>query len=309
MAQFAVTVIGSGSALPMHGRNPSAQVVQYEDAYYLIDCGEGTQNRLRSSGIKPFKIKVILISHLHGDHFFGLPGLLSSFSHLQRKESLTVFGPEGIKGLLDEIMKYTEMKINYPLSILERTPIGLDKIWTQGNLDVFTFPLHHRVKCNGYLFKEKSPLFRLRKEIVEPLKLNPDQIHELMKGLDIEIKGTRISNLQLTYGEEQPLSYAYCSDTRYDRKIIDWIKNVTLLYHETTFKNDLLETAEQTGHTTAAEAGRLAKEAGVSCLLTGHYSSRYKDVTDLIQEAEIYFPHVLESIEGTRYSLRQLVPK
>lgn len=165
MAEFAVTVIGSGSALPMNGRHPSAQVVQYDDLFCLIDCGEGTQTRLREYGIKPFKITIILISHLHGDHVFGLPGLLSSFSHLQRKEALTVFGPVGIKGLLDEIIRYTEMKINYPLHIVETNPTSLSKIWTKGNLDVFTFPLQHRISCNGYLLKERSSLYKLKRKL------------------------------------------------------------------------------------------------------------------------------------------------
>ncbi len=307
MAEFAVTIIGSGSALPMHGRHPSAQVVQYGDTYCLIDCGEGTQSRLRASGIKPFKINLILISHLHGDHVFGLPGLLSSFSHLQRKEELTIYGPIGIKGLLDEIRKYTELKINYPLQLFEADPKGLNKIWTKGNLEVFTFPLHHRIRCNGYLLREKSPVFKLRKEAVEPLKLSPDQIHLLQLGQDIEVGGITIQNNKLTFGEERLLSYAYCSDTQYDKRIIPWIKNVSVLYHETTFRNDLFATAEQTGHSTAGDAGRMANEAGASCLLTGHYSSRYKDVADLIREAEEHFPNVLESIEGKKYPLRLLV--
>ncbi|MFZ1675947.1 MAG: ribonuclease Z [Saprospiraceae bacterium] len=306
MAEFAVTVIGSGSALPMNGRHPSAQVVQYDDIFCLIDCGEGTQTRLRDSGIKPFKINSILISHLHGDHVFGLPGLLSSFSHLQRKEALTVFGPVGIKGLLDEIRKYTEMKINYPLQVVETNAKGLVKIWAKGNLDVFTFPLQHRIPCNGYLFRERASLYKLKKEVVEALKLTPDQIHQLQQGKDLEINGNLMLNDLMTYGEEPLLSYAYCSDTQYSKKIIPWIKNVTMLYHETTFGNDLAETAAQTGHSTADDAGRMAAEAGTSCLLTGHYSSRYKDVSGLIREANEHFPHVLESIEGKKYSLRTL---
>ena len=306
MAEFSVTVIGSGSALPLPGRNPSAQVVQYGDIFCLIDCGEGTQTRLRSSGIKPFKISLILISHLHGDHVFGLPGLLSSLSHLQRKDELTIFGPVGIKGFLDEMIKYTQLKINYSLQVFETEPNGLKKIWQKGNLEVSAFPLHHRINCNGYLLKEISPVLKLRKEMVETLKLNPEQIHLLQRGENLEIDGTSIQNKNLTYGNERLVSYAYCSDTQYDQRIIPWIKNVSVLYHETTFRNDLILTAQQTGHSTAGEAGRIAREAGVACLLTGHYSSRYKEVSDLIREAEEYFPHVLESIEGKKYNLRTL---
>ncbi len=304
MAEFAVTVIGSGSALPMHGRHPSSQVVQYGDLFCMIDCGEGTQSLLRASGIKPFKIDIILISHLHGDHVFGLPGLLSSFSHLQRKEELTIYGPVGIKGLLDEIRKYTELKINYPLTIFENDPVSLIKIKTIGNFEIYTFPLQHRIRCNGYLFKEKLPVLKLRKEVVEPLKLNPEQIHLLQLGQDINLDGVMIPNDKFTYGDEKILSYAYCSDTKYDKRIIPWIKHVTVLYHETTFANDLSATAELTGHSTAADAGKIAAQAEALFLLTGHYSSRYKNVDELIKEAQVHFPNVLESIEGKKYSIR-----
>lgn len=306
MAEFALTIIGSGSALPMHGRHPSAQVVQYDDFFCLIDCGESTQMRLRSAGIKPFRINIILISHLHGDHVFGLPGLLSSYSHLQRVDKLTVFGPVGIKGLLTEIIKYTELKINYPLTIIENDPVGLHKIWTEGNLEIMTFPLYHRIPCNGYLIREVMPVLKLKKENVEKLQLSIEQIHSLLSGADIEVDGNKIDNKELTFGGDQKLSYAYCSDTRYDQRIIPWIKSATVLYHETTFKNDLSEMAELTGHTTAGDAGRIAKAAEVRCLITGHYSSRYKEVTDLNEEAGVHFPHVLESIEGKKYNLRQL---
>lgn len=307
MAEFAVTVIGSGSALPANGRHPSAQVVQYNDFYCLIDCGEGTQTRLRDAGIKPFKISVILISHLHGDHVFGLPGLLSSFSHLQRKEELTVCGPVGIKGLLTEIIHYTQTKINYPLEIIETDASGLVKILSKGNLDVFTFPLLHRINCNGYLLKECERTIRLRKDVVESMKLTHEQLHQLQRGEDLDIDGKFISNDSMTHQHEQLLSYAYCSDTEYSERIIPWIKNVSMLYHETTFRNELSETAKLTGHSTAGDAGKMALEAGVGSLLTGHYSSRYKDVADLLREAGEKFHNVHESIEGKRYSLRELL--
>jgi ribonuclease Z len=307
MAEFTVTVIGSGSALAMHGRHPSAQVVQYGDVSVLIDCGEGTQTRFREAGIKPFKLNMILISHLHGDHVFGLPGLLSSFSHLQRKEELTVYGPPGIKGFLNAIFKYSELKITYPLHLIETDPKGLIKIFSKGNFEIFTFPLFHRVKCNGYLLKENLPFYKLRKDEVESMNLTPDQLHALQQGHDIDVEGAKVQNSKLTFGGAKLLSYAYCTDTQYDKRIIPWIKNVSVLYHETTFRNDLMTTAELTGHSTAGEAGRIAKEAGASCLLTGHYSSRYKDVSDLIKEAEEHFPHVLESVEGVKYNLRSLI--
>ena len=306
MAEFALTVIGSGSALPMHGRHPSSQVIQYDDFFCLIDCGESTQMRLRSAGIRPFKINVILISHLHGDHVFGLPGLLSSYSHLQRKDELTVFGPVGIKGFLDEIIKYTALKINYPLTVIESNPDSLLRIWSKGNLEVLTFPLDHRIMCNGYMIRELNPVMKLKKEKVEALHLSVEQIHSLQQGKGIMVDGNWIENSELTFGHDLILSYAYCSDTRFDERIIPWIKSASVLYHETTFRDELSLLAEQTGHTTAGEAGRMASAAGVSCLITGHYSSRYKDVKDILSEARLHFHNVLESEEGRKYNLRLL---
>ena len=307
MAEFALTIIGSGSALPMHGRHPSSQVIQYDDFFCMIDCGEGTQMRLRSAGIRPFKIEVILISHLHGDHVFGLPGLLSSFSHLQRKEELLVFGPPGIKGLLDEIIKYTETKITYPLTIHESDPSQLTSIWQRGNFEILNFPLDHRIRCNGYLLREVQPVRRLNKEKVESLKLPVQMLQALQRGDDISYKGKEYLNSELTLESETRLSYAYCSDTRFDKRIIPWIRSASVLYHETTFRDDLRETAKITGHSTSSEAGIMAKEAGVSCLITGHYSSRYKDPQAVVEEAGLHFPNVVGSVEGNKYNLRQLV--
>jgi ribonuclease Z len=306
MAEFALTIIGCGSALPMHGRHPSAQVLQYDEQIFLIDCGESTQMRLRSAGIRPFRIKLILISHLHGDHFFGLPGLLSSFSHLHRTEELIIFGPVGIKALLEEIKKYTELKISYPLNIIELAPNGITKIWSSGNLEILTFPLDHRIMCNGYLFREISPVVKLKKEKIEKLHLTIEQIHALQRGEDISYEGKILKNAELTFGQDQLMSYAYCSDTRYNEKLIQWIKFTSVLYHETTFRNDMRLLAEQTGHSTAGDAGRIAQEAQVFCLITGHYSSRYKDVKEIVAEAGVHFPNVLESVEGKKYNLRLL---
>lgn len=262
--------------------------------------------RLRSAGIRPFKIDVILISHLHGDHVFGLPGLLSSFSHLQRKEELLVFGPAGLQGLLNEIISYTETKITYPLIIRESTPGELTSIWQRGNLEILNFPLDHRISCNGYLLREVDPVRKLNKEKVESLKLPVHLIRALQRGEDIFFKGQQYLNKELTIEKETRLSYAYCSDTRFDRKILPWIRSATVLYHETTFRDDLKETAQITGHSTASEAAFMASEAGVSCLITGHYSSRYKDPQVIVEEAIQHFPNVVGSIEGCRYNLRQL---
>ncbi len=306
MAEFKLTIIGSGSALPMHGRHPSAQVVQYDDVCCLIDCGEGTQERLKSAGIKSFKINLILISHLHGDHVFGLPGLLSSYTHLKRTQPLTIYGPKGIKGFLTEVIHYTELKISYPLTILEKDPKKLNNILLKNNLEILTFPLYHRIPCNGYIIREVKSQIRVKKDLVHELKLTIEQIRALKQGEDIHYQGKRIENEKLTSSLLQPVSYAYCSDTKYDHRLLAPLKGVTVLYHETTFKNDMSEMALQTGHSTSGEAGKMAAEAKVSCLIAGHFSSRYKDVHKLVEEAGEYFTHVIAAEEGKTYNLRNL---
>lgn len=306
MDEFTLTIIGSGSALPMHGRHPSAQVVQFDDLYCLIDCGEGTQERLRPAGVRPFQIDIILISHLHGDHIFGLPGLLSSYTHLGRKEPLSIFGPVGLKGFLENIIGYTEMKVTFPLSIIEESPIGPNRILKRANIEIWTFPLYHRIACNGYMFRELSSNIRLNKEFLHEYGLTPVQIKAVKRGEEIEHFRGRIPASVFIMEPLAPISYAYCSDTRYDQRLLNAIQGVSVLYHETTFMNDLEEMADHTGHSTAGQAGLLASEAGASCLITGHYSSRYKDVRPLVEEAGENFRHVIEAVEGKKYNLRNL---
>lgn len=306
MDEFTLTIIGSGSALPMHGRHPSAQVVQYNDLCCLIDCGEGTQERLRPAGVRAFQIDIILISHLHGDHIFGLPGLLSSYTHLGRTEPLTIFGPAGLKGFLECIIEYTEMKVTFQLDIIEESPQGPCRILERENIEIWTFPLYHRIACNGYVFKELSSNIRLNKEVLLAYGLTPSQIKAVKRGEEIEHRGTKIPASVFMLEPLPLVGYAYCSDTRYDQRLLPAIRDVSVLYHETTFMNDLEEMADQTGHSTSGQAGLMASEAGVSCLITGHYSSRYKDVRPLVDEALKNFKHVIEAVEGKKYSLRNL---
>lgn len=306
MDEFTLTIIGSGSALPMHGRHPSSQVVQYDDLCCLIDCGEGTQERLRPAGVRPFQIDIILISHLHGDHIFGLPGLLSSYTHLGRTEPLSIFGPVGLKGFLESIIGYTEMTVSFPLSIIEESPVGLSRIVVRENIEIWTFPLYHRIACNGYVFRELSSNIRLNKERLHEYGLTPVQIKAVKRGEEIEHSRGRIPSSVFILQPLPPVSYAYCSDTRYDQCLLTAIQGVSVLYYETTFMNELEEMADHTGHSTAGQAGMMAAAAGVSCLITGHYSSRYKDVQPLIEEAGVNFRHVIESEEGKKYNLRNL---
>jgi ribonuclease Z len=306
MAEFAVTILGSGSAVPMHGRHPSAQVVQYEESFFLIDCGEGTQLLFREAGIKPFRIKVILISHLHGDHVFGLPGLLSSYSHLGRSEALTIFGPIGIQAFLESIIQYSELKIRFPMEIIELETTGLKIIYENANLEIQTFPLKHRIKCQGYLFREKKVPIRFNKQRLTELSLTPDQIKSVIQGEDITVQGKLISRENILLPPLAPLSYGYCSDTAYFPSLASWLKSVRVLYHEATFRNDLEELAVETGHSTAGEAAQIAVDAGAGCLMLGHYSSRYKLLDDLLAEAKAIFHNTVLSIEGKQYKIREL---
>jgi ribonuclease Z len=306
MDEFSLHVIGCGSALSMHGRHPSAQVITHGNFHCLIDCGEGTQDRLKQAGIKPFKIEVILISHLHGDHIFGLPGLLGSFSHLKRTEKLTIYGPVGLKGMLESIFSYSSMRFSYPLHIIENTPEGLESLWSKDDFEILTFPLNHRIPCNGYLLRELGVKAKFRKEQIEAYALSTDQIKAVERGEEAIIDGEKIPASEFLYPLEKPFSYAYCSDTRYDMKVIPWISGVSVLYHETTFMSEKVDLADLTGHSTAHQAAKIATKAGASCLMTGHYSSRYKDLMPLINEAKEIFNNVILAEEGKKYSLRSL---
>jgi ribonuclease Z len=192
MNDFTLTIIGSGAALPQHGRHPSAQVIQYNNFCCLIDCGEGTQERLKPAGIKMFKINMILISHLHGDHVFGLPGLMSSLTHLGRTEKLSVCGPAGIKGFLESIIDYTEMKISYPVEIIELTPSSTVRLFGNEDFEIFSFPLYHRIACNGYMFRDTHPKVSMKKDRILEYQLTTDQIQSVKRGESIDFKGQRI---------------------------------------------------------------------------------------------------------------------
>jgi ribonuclease Z len=306
MNDFILTIIGSGASLPLHGRHPSAQVIQYDQFYCLIDCGEGTQERLKPAGIKPFRIHIILISHLHGDHVFGLPGLMSSFTHLGRTEKLTIFGPVGLRGFLESIIGYSEMKISYPIEIIENTPAGLNLIFETEDFQILTFPLYHRIACNGYLIRDKQTKRKMRKDRVHEYQLNQDQIMAVRRFEDIEYIGQVIPAGTFFEDPVPNVSYAYCSDTRYDQRLIPFIKGIGVLYHESTFMNDKSALALETGHSTSGEAGMVARQAEVACLITGHYSSRYPDIEPMIRETRAHFPFVMEAEEGKKYNLRIL---
>ncbi|MDV3665059.1 ribonuclease Z [Elizabethkingia anophelis] len=288
-----LTILGYNSAIPTVKSSPTAQFLEMDERCFLIDCGEGTQVQLRKAKAKFSKINHIFISHLHGDHCFGLPGLIASFRLLGRDQELHVYGPKGIKKMLETIFEITETHRGFQIVYHELEGDQSQKVYEDDKLEVWTIPLDHRIYCNGYLFREKPKDRRLN--MVEISKYSEIEIcdyHNLKRGKDFVLSdGYVLKNEVLTTDPEPPVSYAFCSDTRFKEDIIPIIENVDVLYHESTFLHDLKEMADYTGHTTAKEAAIIAQRAGVKKLILGHFSNRYADLTVFTDEAREYFPN------------------
>ncbi len=287
-----LTILGFNSAIPTIHSSPTAQLLEMEERSFLIDCGEGTQVQLRKAKARFSKINHIFISHLHGDHCFGLPGLIASFRLLGRETPLHVYGPKGIKEMLELIFKVSETHKGFEVVYHELESKESEKIYEDARVEVFTIPLDHRIYCNGYLFKEKPKERHInRKAINEFPEIQVCDFPLLKKGKDYTLEsGEVIKNERLTTDAFPSVSYAFCSDTRYRESIIPIIKNVDVLYHESTFLHDLKEMADFTGHSTAREAAEIAKKAQVGKLILGHFSNRYHDLTVFTDEAREVFP-------------------
>lgn len=288
-----LTILGFNSAIPTVNTSPTSQLLEMEERCFLIDCGEGTQVQLRKAKARFSKINHIFISHLHGDHCFGLPGLIASFRLLGRDIPLHVYGPKGIKKMLETIFTITETHRGFEIIYHELEKDYSEKIYEDNRVEVYTIPLDHRIYCNGYLFKEKMKERHLNmQEISKYSEIETCDYHNLKAGKDFELSdGYILKNEILTTEPPPPVSYAFCSDTRYLESVIPIIKNVTVLYHESTFLHDLKEMADYTGHTTALEAARIARQADVGKLILGHFSNRYGDLTVFTDEARTVFPN------------------
>ncbi|MDP2088900.1 MAG: ribonuclease Z [Flavobacteriaceae bacterium] len=301
-----LTILGCHSATPRTFAHPTAQFLDIKNHSFLIDCGEGTQVQLRKYKIKFSRINHIFISHLHGDHFFGLVGLLSTFNLYNREQELHIYGPKGIKEIVTLQFKLSNSWTKYPLIFHELGSKKSELIFEDDKITVETIPLKHRVYTNGFLFKEKSPK-ELHLNMTAILKYPEIEIchyHNIKKGNDfISEKGTIINNDLLTTLPSKPICYAFCSDTIYDPEIVPIIKNVDLLYHESTFLKDKKETAKTTMHSTAEEAGMIAQQALVKTLILGHYSSRYRDLTRFQQEASAFFENTHLAEEGKVFEI------
>jgi ribonuclease Z len=299
-----LTILGFNSAIPTITSAPTAQFLEMEERCFLIDCGEGTQVQLRKAKARFSKINHIFISHLHGDHCFGLPGLIASFRLLGRETPLHVYGPKGIKEMLETIFRLTETHKGFELIYHELESKNSEKIYEDNKLEVFTIPLIHRIYCNGYLFREKPKERHLNmEEISKYPEIEICDYQNLKNGKDFILSdGYILKNSKLTTDPKKSVQYAFCSDTRYSEKILPLINEVDVLYHESTFLHDLKDMADYTGHTTALEAARIARKANVGKLILGHFSNRYHDLSVFLDEArevfpESYLPVALESIE------------
>lgn len=288
-----LTILGFNSAIPTVNTSPTAQLLEMEERCFLIDCGEGTQVQLRKAKARFSKINHIFISHLHGDHCFGLPGLIASFRLLGRETPLHVYGPKGIKKMLETIFSITETHQGFEVVYHELDKKESEKIYEDNRVEVYTIPLDHRIYCNGYLFKEKPKERHINmEEVSKYAEIETCDYHNLKAGKDFVLSdGYVLKNETLTTDPVPSISYAFCSDTRYLESIIPIIKNVTVLYHEATFLHDLKEMADYTGHTTALEAATIAKKADVEKLILGHFSNRYGDLTVFTDEARQIFPN------------------
>jgi ribonuclease Z len=295
-------ILGTGSATPQLQRNPSAFVVTLDNFLILIDCGEGTQFRLLQYKVKVSRLKYVLISHLHGDHYFGLIGLISTLNMQRRTEALEIFGPKGLDEIIYQQLKYSGSILNFKLEFHVTNPSTFDEILDTDSLKINTFQLKHRIDCTGFLITKKSSK---RKILAEKFPENfPVTFFKMLKdGMDVrdELSGITYKNADYTVEGNLEKRLAYCSDTIFDESIVDYIKNADLLYHESTFLEEQAERATVTFHSTAIQAATIAKASRAKRLVIGHFSSRYKTSEQFLVEAKTVFEDSFLAQEGENF--------
>ena len=307
---ISLTILGCHSATPRTFAHPTSQYLEINNRRFLIDCGEGTQVQLRKYKVKFSAIDCIFISHLHGDHYFGLIGLISTFALLNRNNDLHIYAPAGLKEIITLQLRTGNSWPKFKIIYHELKSDNSELIFEDDKVEVFTIPLEHRVYTNGFLFKEKIGERKLNIEAVkDQSEIEICDYQNLKDGKDfVKENGQVLANSKLTFNPNKPLSYAFCSDTVYKPEISAIIRNVDLLYHESTFLKDRQETASKTKHSTAEEAGKVAKKAKVGQLLLGHFSSRYNDLELFKLEAETVFDNVILAKEGKIIKMNNKVP-
>lgn len=300
-----LTILGCHSATPRVNAHPTSQFLEIKNHNFLIDCGEGTQVQLRKYGVKFSKIKHIFISHLHGDHIYGLIGLISTFRLLNRESELHIYAPRGLKEIITLQLKLSNSWTHFPLLFHELTATTSDLIFEDSAVEVHTIPLNHRIYTNGFLFKEKLGERKLNMNAINEhneIKICDYQNLKIGRNFTLE-NGTVLKNKTLTFDPSKPKSYAFCSDTAYFPEIIPIIKNANCLYHETTFLKDKEELANSTKHSTASQAASIAKQANVKQLIIGHYSGRYKNIENFKTEAQEIFKNTLLAESGKIFEI------
>ncbi len=301
---FELLILGSSAATPTANRNPTSQLLNIAERFFLIDCGEGTQMQLRKYKARFQSINHIFISHLHGDHILGLPGFLASMHLLGRQNELTVYGPKHLEDIITTIHKYSDTTLSYPLKFVYTQHKEKQLIWEDEKLEVYSIPLKHRIETTGFLFKEKPLPRNIDKYKLEKLNVSFAEIHKLKKGLDaIDNIGNSIKNADLTVAGPEPRSYAFCSDTKFFEALANDIQGVDLLYHESTFLEDKHDRAKTTFHSTAKQAAQMANLAKAKKLLLGHFSARYDKLDLFLDEAKPIFDNVELAKEGLIFSL------
>lgn len=299
MEPFRINILGCGSALPTLRHFNSSQVVEIRGKMFMIDCGEGTQTQLRKSHIKFSKLSGVFISHIHGDHCFGLIGMISTFGMLGRTAPLHVYAPVALRDMLAEQIRMFCPHLTYEVPFHEIDTTKSYVIYEDRSLTVTTIPLEHRLPCCGFLFREKPTLPHIRRDMLDFYEIPISQINNIKNGASWTLpSGEVIPNEELTENAEPARAYAYCSDTRYIPTLHNLVKDVNLIYHESTYSDDNIERAEKYYHSTASQAATVARDANAKMLLLGHYSARYDNESLLLQEARAIFPNTYLSAES-----------
>ena len=304
MDKFELHILGCGSALPTTRHFATSQVVNLRDKLFMIDCGEGAQMQLRKSRLKFSRLNHIFISRLHGDHCFGLMGLISTFGLLGRTAELHIHSPKGLEELLTPMLNFFCHTLAYKVIFHEFDTRQTSVVYEDRSMTVTTIPLQHRIPCCGFLFAEKARPNHIIRDMVDFYKVPVYELNRIKNGSDyVTPEGEVIANTRLTRPSDPPRKYAYCSDTIFRPEIVKQLSGVDLLFHEATFAESELARAKETYHTTAAQAARIALEAGVRQLVIGHFSARYEDESILLKEASAVFPNTILAKENLCISL------
>ena len=304
MEPFKVHILGCGSALPTLQHNASSQIVELREKLFMIDCGEGTQIQLRRSRIHFSKIIAVFISHLHGDHCFGLPGMISTFGMTGRTAPLHIYAPAAFEPILDQTLSFFCQGLEFKVVFHAVDTTQNKVVYEDRSLTVETIPLQHRIDCCGYLFREKPILPHIRRDMIDFYKIPISQINNIKAGADwVTPEGEVIANSRLTTPAEPARSYAYCSDTRYIKTLHELVKGVSTLYHESTYSAEDAKRARLYWHSTSQDAARVARDASVGKLLLGHFSARYNNESQLLEEAKEIFPNSYLTCEGASFDI------